>query len=164
MDPRRFERLARRVATLFPERHLSLRSDEDHHRFMLTSGQQLVIAACAVGVVGWLALSTVGVVYETWSRSRAEAEVAQTQAKYERWIADRQARLDSALAQLNAPTNSVVDLANALEKRHAALAMLLTEARDVPGAAQALTPVLAQPAVAAAASPTAKIQAVQVDQ
>ena len=164
MDPRRFERLARRIVSLFPERHISLRSKDDHHRLVLTSRQQLALACVGVAALCWTALATFGLAYETWSRNRAEAEVAQTQAKYERWIADRQARLDSALAQLNAPSNSLVDLANSLEKRNAALAMLLTQARDAPGAAQALTPVLTQSALTVGTTPAARLQSVQANQ
>ena len=68
------------------------------------------------------------------------------------------------MAQLNGPANSVVDLANTLEKRHAALAMLLTQARDTPGAVEALAPIIMHPEPGAGASPAQRIQTVQVDQ
>ena len=164
MDFRRVERLAQRFLGLFPERHLYIRSGKEVRGIVLTRGHQLTIAAVVAACVGWTTVCTAGLLYEAWSRTKAEAEVAQTQAKYERWIADRQARLDSALAQLNAPANSVVDLANSLEKRHAALAMLLTQARDTPGAVEALAPVLFHPATVVGGSPTQRIQTVRLDQ
>jgi murein DD-endopeptidase MepM/ murein hydrolase activator NlpD len=164
MDLGRFERLARRCGSLFPERHLYIRSGKEVRGLVLTSRRQLAVAACALIAIALAVVSTMGLLYESWARHRAEAQVAETQAKYERWIADRQARLDSALAQLDAPTNSVVDLANTLEKRNSALALLLTQARDAPGAAQALAPVLNTPVVAPAASAADRIQAVQADQ
>jgi murein DD-endopeptidase MepM/ murein hydrolase activator NlpD len=164
MDFGRVERLAQRILGLFPERHLYVRSGKDVRGFVLTRGHQLTLTAIILAGAGWMTISTVGMLYEAVSRARAEAEVAQTQAKYERWIADREARLDSALAQLNGPANSVVDLANTLEKRHAALALLLTQARDAPGAVAALVPVLAHPAAVAGIAPAQRIQAIQADQ
>ncbi|HUO12253.1 MAG TPA: hypothetical protein VMU37_05800, partial [Caulobacteraceae bacterium] len=93
----------------------------------------------------------------------AAREVGRTEARYERWIADRDARLSSAVAQLNASGGSYQDLANTVEKRHAALALLLTDLKGAPGAAQALLPALAV-ASPAQASPAERIHTVQQDQ
>ncbi len=164
MDYRRVAMLANRFLSLLPERHLYIRSGKEVHGFVLTRGHQILIAGILVASATWMTLATGGMLYETVSRARAESEVAQTQAKYERWIADRQARLDSALAQLNAPANSMVDLANTLERRHAALAMLLTQAKDAPGAAAALAPIVFHPDSAAGGAPLQKLQAIQADQ
>ena len=146
MVQRRVARLAQRFLGLLHERHLYIRSGKEVHGFVLTPGHQVLIAGTLLASATWMTLATGGACFmRRSSRARAEAEVAQTQAKYERWIADREARLDSALAQLNAPSNSMVDLANTLEKRHAALAMLLTQAKDAPGAVAALAPVVSHP-------------------
>ena len=75
------------------------------------------------------------------SASSTDREVARTQAKYERWIADRQARLNAAVAQLNA-SSGAGEACSTIEKRHAALALLLTDMKSAPGAAQALTPAI----------------------
>jgi len=164
MDQRRVARLAQQFLGLFHERHLYIRSGKEVHGFVLTRGHQLLIAGTLLASATWMTIATGGMLYEAVSRARAEAEVAQTQAKYERWIADREARLDSALAQLNAPANSMVDLANTLEKRHAALAMLLTQAKDAPGAVAALAPVVFHPDSDAGGAPIQKLQALQADQ
>jgi murein DD-endopeptidase MepM/ murein hydrolase activator NlpD len=161
---RRVARLAQRLLGVFHERHLYIRSGKQVHGFVLTQGHQILIVGTLAVSATWMTIATGGMLYEGLSRARAEAQVAQTQAKYERWIADRQARLDSALAQLNAPANSVVELANTLEKRHAALAMLLTQAKDTPGALAALAPVVFHPENDAGAAPMQKLQAVQADQ
>jgi murein DD-endopeptidase MepM/ murein hydrolase activator NlpD len=89
--------------------------------------------------------------------------MARTQAKYERWIADRQARLNSAVAQLNSSSSSFEDLAATMERRHQALAMLLTDIKGQPGAVAALTPTLAAP-MPDKGAPLARIQAVRLDQ
>jgi murein DD-endopeptidase MepM/ murein hydrolase activator NlpD len=164
MVRRRVEHLAQRFLGLFHERHLYIRTGNDVHELVVTRGHQLTVAALVAGATGWMLLTTGGLLVEAVARSKAESEVAQTQAKYERWIADREARLNSALAQLNAPANSALEMANTLEKRHAALALLLTQARDAPGAAQALTPVLFHPETPVDATPAQRLQAVKLDQ
>ena len=55
-------------------------------------------------------------------------------------------------------------LANTLERRHAALAMLLTQAQGAPGALQAMTPLLLGPAALGKGSAAQRIQTVQLDQ
>ena len=86
-------------------------------------------------------------------------------AKYERWIADRQARLNSAVAQLNAASGYRPGTASAIEKRHAALALLLTDLKGAPGAAQALTPAINRALASNAdASPVRRIEMVRVGQ
>ncbi len=164
MDHRRASRLAQRLFNLLHERHLYIRSGSEVHGVVLTRGHQLLIAGILLASAAWMTACTGGMLYEAMSRAKAEAEIAQTQAKYERWIADRQARLDSALAQLNAPANSLVELADTLEKRHAALAMLLTQAKDAPGAVAALAPVVFHPDSGPGGGPVQKLQAVQADQ
>jgi len=95
--------------------------------------------------------------------SRGEQEAAKIEAKYERWIADRDARLSSAVAQLSTTGGAAEELANTAEKRNAALAMLLSDLKGAPGAAQALTPALAQ-AAPLRATPVQRLQTVQEDQ
>ena len=164
MDFRRVKRLAQRMLGQFHERHLYVRSGSEVHGFVLTPVQQLTVLSVVVACAAWMTIATAGMVFEAVARAKAEAQVTQTQAKYERWIADREARLNSAMAQLNGPANSVVDLANTLEKRHAALAMLLTQARNTPGAVEALTPIVTHPEPGAGGSAAQRIQTVQVDQ
>src|SRR5665213_2142716 len=138
----RATRLARWHLDIFPERHLFVRSRGEVRALVLTTRRQLTIAAVAGLCVLWMGLSTLATLTSAITHAKGDATLAQTQAKYERWIADRPARLDSALAQLNAPSNSIGVLANTLEKRHAALAMLLTQAQGTPGALQTMAPML----------------------
>ena len=159
----RVKRLAHSFLDLVPERHLFVRSGENVHGLVLTRRTQLAIAGVVAVCALWMGVSTVGMLVGALARAKGEAAVAQTQAKYERWIADRQARLNSAMALLNAPSNSIDELANTLEKRHAALAMFLTQAQSTPGVAQALAPILLNP-IAAKGSPAQRIQAVRLDQ
>ena len=138
----RFARLTRAIEELFPERHLYVRSGGEMRAFVLTTGKQVGMAAIVGGCALWMGVCTAAMMVNAMALSQSDQEIARTQAKYERWIADRQARLNSAVAQLNASEGSVDDLALVVEKRHAALAMLLTDLKSTPGAAQALAPAL----------------------
>ena len=86
----------------------------------------------------------------------------QTRAYFERLIADRQARLDSAMAQLSDPGGSIDRIAQATERRHEALALLLTQMQGEPGAAAVMTP--ASLNSFAGRAPADAMRAVQVDQ
>ncbi|HEY5105336.1 MAG TPA: M23 family metallopeptidase [Caulobacteraceae bacterium] len=159
----RFKRLARWFTDLFPERHLYVRSGGEMRAFTLTSARQMTIASAVAACAMWMGISTAAMVVGAVAQSHSDSALAQTQAKYERWIADRQARLNSAVVQLGASSSSMDDLANTMEKRHAALAMLLTEARGAPGMVEALSPMLAGRETVDG-SPIQRIQAVRQDQ
>jgi murein DD-endopeptidase MepM/ murein hydrolase activator NlpD len=163
MTLRRFARLALWSEELFPERHLYLRSGGEMRGYVLTSRRQLLIAASLLAAVLWMGVTTAATFFTLFTPSKSDIEVAKTEARYERWIADRDARLASAVAQLNTAGGSFQDLANVVEKRHAALALLLTDIKSAPGAADALLPQLAV-ASPAQASPAQRIQDVQQDQ
>jgi murein DD-endopeptidase MepM/ murein hydrolase activator NlpD len=163
MSLRRFARLALWLEELFPERHLYLRSGGEMRGFVLTTERQLLMAGGVAAAALWMGVSTAALVVGAVSPSKGDQEVARVQARYERWIADRDARLSSAVAQLNTGGGSFQELADTAEKRHAALAMLLTDLKGEPGAAQALAPAL-QVQDDTQASPAQRIQSVEQDQ
>jgi len=163
MSLRRFARLALWLEELFPERHLYLRSGGEMRWFVLSTERQLLIAGGIALAALWMGISTAALVVGALTPSTGEQELARTQSRYERWIADRDARLSSAVAQLNTGGGSFQELADNVEKRHEALAMLLTDMKGQPGAAQALAPSLT-PVDDAQASPAQRIQTVQQDQ
>jgi murein DD-endopeptidase MepM/ murein hydrolase activator NlpD len=128
----RLAKLRRALEAPFPERHLYIRSGGAMKAYVLTPKMQM-ITACGVGLTAlWTGLCTAAMLVSALSASASDRQFARTQAKYERWIADRQARLNSAVAQLNAAGGGVDQLAASVEKRHAALAMLLSQI--APGA------------------------------
>jgi murein DD-endopeptidase MepM/ murein hydrolase activator NlpD len=157
-------RLFRWLHELFPERHLYVRSGGEMRGYVLTTSKQIVAAGVVAGAALWMGIATAAMLVNLFAGSGADREVALTQAKYERWIADRQARLDSAVAQLNATSGSVDDLANTVERRHTALALLLTEAKGAPGAVQALTPAIESAATAHDAPPVERVELVRRSQ
>lgn len=131
--------------------------------FVLTPGKQMAMAAAVAGAGLWMGVSTAAMAINAMSLTREDQAVARTQAKYERWAADRQARLNSAMAQLSSGGGSVGELAASVENRHAALAMLLSDIKDAPGAQAALAPALRGP-VAPDGDPVRRIEFVRASQ
>ena len=133
----RLARLRRSFVELFPERHLYVRSGGEMKGYVLTPKSQMTVAAGVSAAALWMGVCSAAMLVNMMSASSTDREIARTQAKYERWIADRQARLNSAVAQLNAPDRRRRGPGRGMEKRHAALAMLLTDMKGAPGAAPA---------------------------
>ncbi|MBL8772905.1 MAG: M23 family metallopeptidase [Phenylobacterium sp.] len=160
----RLAKLKRALVELFPERHLYVRSGGAMKAFVLTTRKQMLIAAGVAGGALWMGVSTAAMLVNLLSASAADREIAQLKAQSERYVADRQARLDSAMARLNAASGSSADLAAEIEKRHAALAMLLTDIKGAPGAAEALTPAINRALAAQDASPVRRVEMVRIGQ
>ena len=129
---RRLARIRRSVHELFPERHLYVRSGGAMRAYVLSSRKQMLAAGGIAAAALWMGVCTAAMLVSALSATKADHEIARTQAKYERWIADRQARLNSAVAQLNAAGGNPQQLAAAVEKRHAALALLLAQMKGAP--------------------------------
>ena len=146
----RLKRLADTVSRWFPERHLHLRSGHHSHEFILSTRRQLTIAAVALFGFLWTGVCTTSVVANAVARNSQQAALAQREAAYARLIGDKQARLATA----------VHAMADGVERRHAALAMLLAQTGDTPGARQALTPILSS-ASPVQGSPAQRIAAVR---
>lgn len=160
----RLARLYHSIEAMFPERHLYVRTGGQMQAFVLTTRQQLGLAGAVAGAALWMGVATAALLLSWVTPSEAEAEIARTQARYERLIADRQARLDSLYAQMNTESGSVAELAASVENRHAALALLLADAKGAPGAAQALAPALNKVAVASQSDPVSRVELVRLSQ
>src|SRR5262249_1815497 len=140
MSFRRFARLALWLEELFPERHLYLRSGGEMRGYVLTTKRQLMIAGGVAATALWMGVSTAGLAGGVLGPAQGDQAMA------------RDARRPAAVAPLDGG-GAVQHLAEAVEKRHEALAMLFSEVKGEPGAAQALAPALVVPA-SAQASPT----------
>ncbi len=106
-------------------------------------------AAAAIAAL-WVGVGTAAMLLNLLSLGAGDQEALRTKAYYERLIADRQARLNTAVAALNDTTGSIDELAQSVEKRHRALALLLAPMRGAPGAMAALAPLSAPTANSAA--------------
>lgn len=129
--------------------------------YVFSTNKQL-LAASAVGCAAlWMGICTAAMMVNALAVSSTDQQVIKQRAYYERLNADRQARLNSAVAQLSATNGSLDELAASVEKRHSALALLVSDFRGVPGAADALK--VAKPRLLAA-TPVQRIQATRMDQ
>ncbi|MBU4433487.1 MAG: M23 family metallopeptidase [Alphaproteobacteria bacterium] len=161
MAIKRFKRLRQSLEGLFPERHLYIRSGGEMRGYVFSTNKQL-LAASAVGCAAlWMGICTAAMMVNALAVSSTDQQVIKQRAYYERLNADRQARLNSAVAQLSATNGSLDELAASVEKRHSALALLVSDFRGVPGAADALK--VAKPRLLAA-TPVQRIQATRMDQ
>lgn len=133
--------------------------------YVLKPKSQMIFAAGVSGAALWMGICSAAMLVSIMSASSGDQQVARTQAKYERWIADRQARLNSAMARLNAGgPGSDASVAATIERRHAALAMLLTDIKGAPGAAAALTPVINVALASRDKNPAHIVETVRVSQ
>ena len=156
----RLARLRQSVERLFPERHIYVRSGGEIRGFVLTPNKQA--AASLVGVLAalWLGVGTAAMLVNMLSLGVGDQEALRTKAYYERLIADRQARLNTAVAALNDSNGSIDELAQSVEKRHRALALLLAPMRGAAGAMAAISP-LAAPTMDSAAD---RVRFIRMDQ
>jgi len=108
--------------------------------FVLSTGKQLAGAGVIAAAALWMGVCTAAMMVSALSVSASDQEITKLKAYNERVAADRQARLNAAMAQLSTSNSSIDELAQTVEKRHAALAQLLMDFRGAPGASQALAP------------------------
>ena len=106
MVTERLARLRQSVERLFPERHLYVRSGGEIRGFVLTTGKQAAAASAAAVAALWVGVGTAAMLLNLLSLGAGDQEALRTKAYYERLIADRQARLNTAVAALNDTTGS----------------------------------------------------------
>lgn len=161
MNAERAARLRDLIDSAFPERHLYVRSHGVVRGWVLTPRMQIGAALVAALGALWVLVATGSMILDAMAVSASERQVALIQAKSERYIAELQARHDSALAHLEETAGSVDELAATVERRHAALATVLTEFKDVPSARAALAPAKPLPE---GRRPLERMLAVRMDQ
>jgi murein DD-endopeptidase MepM/ murein hydrolase activator NlpD len=130
--------------------------------YALSPQKQMVMAGVAAAILVWCCLSTVALIGGAIAANADEREAIRTKQYYERLIADRQARLNTAVAELSGGQNSVAALADSVAKRHAALALLLTNVGGGADAAKALAPL--PTAALDGHAPMQQVQTVLADQ
>jgi murein DD-endopeptidase MepM/ murein hydrolase activator NlpD len=150
------------LEALFPERHIYVRSGGEMRTFALSSRQQVGLAGLLGLLALWVGVCSAAMLIHMFQVSAPDQAVVRERARSERLVADREARLNSALGQLSDKNGSAQQLADEVTKRHNALAMMLG---DLGGAAGA-SPALAQGAapIQPNATPLQRIRAVQSDQ
>jgi murein DD-endopeptidase MepM/ murein hydrolase activator NlpD len=124
-------RFRERLAGLFPERRLYLRSGGEMRAFVLSPQRQMTAAAAIVAAALWITLGTAALLIDLAQGPRVAQPPPPSSAS---------ASNPAALAAL-------------VERRHQALLLLLADMKDAPGAAQALAPPISEAMATAAAEP-----------
>ena len=119
---------------------------------VLTTQKQLMAAGVIAFAFLWLGAATAALLIQAILPSSSDTRMMVLQARYERLLADRDARLIS----LDTSHGSMTDLANTVEQRQQALAMLLQEMRGGEPVQVAAAP--------RGATPLARIQAARQGQ
>ena len=151
----------RSLETLFPERHLYLRSGAEVRGLVLSTNRQILLSCAIAGFALWTGMGTASMLIGLLSASPSEQVAIHERAYYERLMADTRARLNSAVAQLNDGNGSVGQLVQATEKRHAALVMLISQMNGPPGLNKAIT---SAPMTLASQTPVDAVRSIQADQ
>ena len=146
----------------FPTRYLYLRDGDEVRAWALTPARQALGAVAAAQVGGWCLVASGGFAFDLVMQSQADRTVARARAASERLNADLQARLDSAVVRMTATTGSLDEMAQMVERRHAALTQVMGMFRGVDGAQAALTP--APSLDPAEHTPVQRMLAVRLDQ
>ena len=162
MAEAKLARTHRFLESVFPERHIYVRSHTGVRGLVLTTGRQVMIGTLAGGLFLWMGVCTAAMMVSMFSAGASDQKAMHIRGYYERLIADRQARLNSAVAQLTDTNGSIDQIAQSTEKRHAALTMLLSQMKGEPGLAQAIQP--ASLKSFAGRTPVDAMRAVEADQ
>ena len=94
----------------------------------------LSVPVNAVIGAAWTLIASGGFLFDVVMASRADDEVARARAASERLNADLQARLETAVVRMSATTGGLEDMAQMVERRHAALSNVMGMFRGVDGA------------------------------
>ena len=163
MVKKRIARIRGAGERIFPERHVFIRTpDGEIKGHVLSSSRQMLLVGAGVFAGGWMLLATGGFLFTALTQARAETAVARTRAASERVNADLQARLESAVARMSATTGSLDEMAQMVERRHAALTQVMGMFHGVTGAEEALAP--AEALDPDASSPIERMVSVRMDQ
>lgn len=151
------------IDRLFPERCLYLRErGGEVHGYVLTTGRQMILACALALVLGWTLVASGGFLFDIIDRSQADNQVVRARAASERANADLQARLETAVVRMSATNGSLDEMAQMVERRHAALTGVMMMFQGVTGAPAALRP--SAGLSPRNNSPVQRIMAVRLDQ
>jgi murein DD-endopeptidase MepM/ murein hydrolase activator NlpD len=141
---RRLARLRRSLYALFPERHLYVRSGGRMRAYVLSTKKQMMIAGGVGAAAVWMGVCTAAMLVNAVSATP---------------------KAGRAVAFGHGPAAASVEQVTAqMEHRYAALALLLTDLKGAPGAAQAITPAIGEALSQAKADPANRLAALQAGQ
>jgi murein DD-endopeptidase MepM/ murein hydrolase activator NlpD len=96
----RLARMRRRIEAPFPERHIYIRAAGEVRGVVLTTGQQLLLAVAALGVIVWITLATLGMAVAGVAAYASNEQARRAEAANAHQLARHDARLIAAVDTL----------------------------------------------------------------
>lgn len=93
----RLDHLRKLIVAPFPERHIYIRASGEVRGMVLTTRQQLTFVAGTGVILCWTVVTTLGMLLEALSANANSERAEHTRASYERLMANRDARLITAV-------------------------------------------------------------------
>ncbi len=125
------QRAWRRLAVIFPERQIYIRSEGRVQFFAFSSRLQAVLAGGAVLFLGWVAFTSVNVIFKDSIFAAKERHFEQMQAFYETRIADLQLSYDELNSSLVLAQDRFKEIADGLEAKQQTLAAVIEHKKEL---------------------------------
>src|SRR3954462_14282894 len=119
------QRAWRRVTVIFPERQIYIRSDGRVQFFAFSSQMQAILAAGGLLFLGWVAFTSVNVIFKDRIFAAKERHFEQMQSFYETRIADLQLSYDELNNSLVLAQDRFKEIADGLEAKQQALTAVI---------------------------------------
>jgi murein DD-endopeptidase MepM/ murein hydrolase activator NlpD len=119
------QRAWRRISHIFPERQIYIRSDGRVQFFTFDSKMQAILAAVCVLFLGWVAFTSVNVIFKDRILAAKERHFQQMQASYESRIADLQLSYDELNSQLVLAQDRFQAVADSFQAKQQTLAAII---------------------------------------
>jgi murein DD-endopeptidase MepM/ murein hydrolase activator NlpD len=119
------QRAWRRVNLLFPERQIYIRSDGRVQFLTFSSQMQAIMAGISLVFLGWVAFTSVTVIFKDRILTAKERHFQQLQAAYESRIADLQLSYDELNGALVIAQDRFKTIADSFEAKQQALAAVI---------------------------------------
>jgi murein DD-endopeptidase MepM/ murein hydrolase activator NlpD len=114
-----------RLTVIFPERQIYIRSDGRVQFFAFSSQMQALLAAGGLLFLGWVAFTSVNVIFKDRIFAAKERHFEQMHAFYESRIADLQLSYDELNSSLILAQDRFKEVADGLEQKQQALAAVI---------------------------------------
>src|SRR4051812_13109745 len=114
-----------RLTVIFPERQIYIRSDGRVQFFAFSSQMQAILAAGGLLFLGWVAFTSVNVIFKDRIFAAKERHFEQMQSFYETRIADLQLSYDELNNSLVLAQDRFKEIADDLELKQQALAAII---------------------------------------
>ncbi|HXI99759.1 MAG TPA: M23 family metallopeptidase [Micropepsaceae bacterium] len=119
------QRAWRRISHFFPERQIYIRSDGRVQFFTFDSRMQAILAGVCILFLGWVAFTSVNVIFKDRILVAKERHFQQMQASYESRIADLQLSYDELNSSMILAQDHFKDVADTFEAKQQALAAII---------------------------------------